>query len=369
MESELLAVIELFYQAATAPETWPAALAGVTRLLRGRHTHLMIGPKSAGFAPLLSQFGMDDADFRRVVSPEADGLLVALVAPRLPVLRPGGALVNGEVVSDRDYERSGYYNEIIRPIGTYYGSAIMHDGPAMSVRMCTARARRNGEFLRPDGDMLERLFPHLVRAHALHQRLRIENDRAAGLAAIVERLNEGAIALDAFGRTLIVNARARAILRRADGLSEAAGVLLASTPAHTERLRQAIAVVGTSPADHGQRLTLPRRDRLPLLLDIMPVWRLRLPEPGLRAPRVVIFIGEPDAPPCFEETALVETFRLTRRECDVACLLAAGASVGAIAARLGIQPATVRQNLKSTFEKTHVHSQAALVALVRSFAR
>lgn len=368
MESELLAVIELFYQAATEPDAWPAALGGVTRLMRAGHTHLIIGPQSDGF-PLRARFGLDDADFNRVVSPEADGLLTTLSAPRLPVMRPGGALVNGEVACERDYERSGYYNEIIRPIGTYYGSYIMHDGPDLSVRMCTARARRSGEFLRPDGDLLERLFPHLIRAHTMYQRLRIERDRTAGLAAVVERLNEGAIALDALGRTLIVNARAREILKRADGLSEAAGMLQASTPALTERLRHAIAIVGTSAADHGQRLTLPRRDRLPLLLDIMPVWRLGLPEPGLRAPRVIIFIGEPDAPPRFDETALMETFRLTRRECEVACRLAEGLSVDAIAAQLGIQAGTVRQNLKNAFEKAHVHSQAALVALVRSFAR
>jgi DNA-binding CsgD family transcriptional regulator/PAS domain-containing protein len=369
MESELLAVIEMFYQAATEPDAWPAALGGITRLLRADHTHLVIEPKSDGFAPLLSQFGMDHADFRRCVSPQADRLQMALVAAALPTLRPGGSLVQGEVVSDRDYERSRFYNEIIRPIGTYYGAAITHDGSDLSLRMCAVRTRRSGEFLRPEGDLLEQLFPHLIRAYAMHQRLRIESDRAAGLAAVVERLNEAAIVLDARGHPLVVNARAREILRRANGLSEAAGVLQASTPALTERLRHAITIVGRSAADHGQRLHLPRRDRLPLLLDIMPVWRLGLPEPGLRAPRVVIFIGEPDAPPRFDETALMDTFRLTRRECDVVCLLAEGRSVGAIATRLGIQVGTVRQNLKSAFEKTHVHSQAALVALVLGFAR
>src|SRR5882724_7190027 len=103
MESELLAVIEMFYQAATEPDAWPAALGGVTRLLRADHTHFAINRKSDGFAPLLAQFGMDDADFRRCVSPEADRLQMALAGSALLTLRPGGALVQSEVVSDRDY--------------------------------------------------------------------------------------------------------------------------------------------------------------------------------------------------------------------------------------------------------------------------
>jgi DNA-binding CsgD family transcriptional regulator len=40
-----------------------------------------------------------------------------------------------------------------------------------------------------------------------------------------------------------------------------------------------------------------------------------------------------------------------------------------MAAHLGIRVGTVRQNLKSAYEKTHVHSQAALVALVLGFGR
>jgi len=216
---------------------------------------------------------------------------------------------------------------------------------------------------------LEQLFPHLTRAQLLHQRLRISNEQAAGLTTIIERLDEAAIVLDATGRSLIINARATQVLSRGDGLAQVAGQLLAVTPALTEQLRKAIAAAAVSPADRGQRLHLPRRDhRLPLLLDIMPAWRLGIAEPGLRAPRVVIFIKEPNAPLRFEQVALTETFGLTRRESEIVCLLAGGMSVNAIAVHFAIRPGTVRHNLKSAFEKTDVHNQAALVALARSFA-
>jgi DNA-binding CsgD family transcriptional regulator len=88
----------------------------------------------------------------------------------------------------------------------------------------------------------------------------------------------------------------------------------------------------------------------------------------LRAPRVVIFIREPEARPAIDQIALIETFGLTRRESEIACRLAEGMGVDAIATHFRIKPGTVRHNLKSVFEKTEARSQAALVALVRGFA-
>nr|WP_246732383.1 helix-turn-helix transcriptional regulator [Bradyrhizobium yuanmingense] len=89
----------------------------------------------------------------------------------------------------------------------------------------------------------------------------------------------------------------------------------------------------------------------------------------MRSPRVIIFIKEPDAPPQIDERALIETFGLTARECQIVCLLAGGLGVTSIAASLKIRVGTVRQNLKSVFGKAGVHNQAGLVALVRNFGR
>ena len=83
----------------------------------------------------------------------------------------------------------------------------------------------------------------------------------------------------------------------------------------------------------------------------------------------MIFLKEPDAPPRIDRPALSDTFGLTRRECEIVCHLAEGMGVDGIAGHLGLRVGTVRQNLKSAYEKTQVHNQAALVALALSFAR
>ena len=370
MDAEALALVDMFYQAALDPSMWAATLAGITGLLRADQAHLVMNNQPMSAAPFIAQTGMDDAGLERLLSPEASRLLAPLVNSHLATLPPGAAVFSSsEAVSDTEFERSGYYNQIVRPLGTFYATGIWHDDLRLPLSMWVCRPRQKGGFGQGENRALEQLVPHLTRAQLLHQRLRISNEQAVGLTTIIERLDEAAIVLDATGRSLIVNAQATRILSRGEGLAQVAGQLQAATPTLTEQLRRAIAMATISPADRGQRLHLPRREhRLPLLIDIMPAWRLGIAEPGLRAPRVVIFIKEPSAPLQFDQVALIETFGLTRRECEIVCLLADGMSVNVIAAHFAIRPGTVRHNLKSAFEKTDVHNQAALVALVRGFA-
>jgi DNA-binding CsgD family transcriptional regulator len=120
----------------------------------------------------------------------------------------------------------------------------------------------------------------------------------------------------------------------------------------------------------GRRLRLERPSkRPPLLLTLLPIWRLGATLPGGGTPaRVAIFIKELDAPPAIDQLAVAEAFRLTRRECEIAVLLADGHDPARIAAMLQVSVDTVRYHLKRVFYKTGLHSQAALAALIRSFA-
>lgn len=61
---------------------------------------------------------------------------------------------------------------------------------------------------------------------------------------------------------------------------------------------------------------------------------------------------------------LAEMFHLTRREADVADLLARGAGPALIASTLGISRDTVRTHLKHVYRKTNTHSQCDVVRLM-----
>jgi len=367
---EVNAVIEALYQAALEPETWDAALARMTGLFRSDQAILTVTKAEDQGVPLIAAAGMSEADVARFSSPEAMSLLAPYLSPHMGTMAPGSATVQEMMFTDDVFERTGFYNEIIRPAKMFYGTGVFHYSPDLTLNISVCRARGQGHFTSDESRTFEQLFAHLRRAIELHQRLRVSDERAASLGSIIERLDMPAIVLDAANRPLIVSASAQEILRRGDGLTVQFGELQAATPALTAQLRDALTLAGSSPIDSGRQLHLPRRERRsPLLLDIMPAWRLGLTEPGLRAPRVVVFIKEPDAPPRVDRLALSDTFGLTRRECEIVCHLAEGMSVEAIAVQLGLRATTVRQNLKSAYEKTQVHSQAALVTLALSFGR
>ena len=80
------------------------------------------------------------------------------------------------------------------------------------------------------------------------------------------------------------------------------------------------------------------------------------------------FIREPDARVRIDREALADAYGLTRQEAEVAGLIGEGLDPAATARHLSLATGTVRNYLKRVFEKTGVHSQAALLALARGFS-
>ena len=132
------------------------------------------------------------------------------------------------------------------------------------------------------------------------------------------------ILADGAGKPVLLNSRAETIVGQADGLVVDANGLAASTPIATRELRDAIAAASRSPA-MTQRLRLERPSRrAPLLLTVLPVWRLDIELPGVTGARVAITISEADAPPPINRVAFADTYRLTTRESEVAVLIGDG---------------------------------------------
>ncbi len=365
-DRSVLNVIEQLNQTVLQPETWPVALANAVSLLGGDHAILFTNRESAAAIPFGVYAGLSEQDIERFASPVAK----RLCQPMEQLLIPGTVTSSADCFSDPEFERSEFYNEIIRPANGFYSLSFQEERPDLAFHFSICRPRGLGTFTTDEAHELEILLPHMTVALQLRQRLQISEYRSRGLAEALSGLDEGAIILDRSNRPLIVNARAARILEQGDGLSFASGRLRASTDALTDKLCDAIAVAGASTTKEGQRLHLPRlAPRLPLLLNVIPVWRLQAHESGLGAPSVLIFIREPDIRPDIDRTALEDIFRLTPRESEIAALLADGASAGVIATKLDLTVGTVRFNLKRVFRKTGTHSQTALVALARSFSR
>jgi DNA-binding CsgD family transcriptional regulator len=265
------------------------------------------------------------------------------------------------VISEQEWQRSDYYNELVRPMGGFYGVAIRQKLADLSFMLVTCRGRRDGDFADTESAALQRLLPHLTTALQLAQRLQVSQTSALGLAQALDRLAAGLILTDAGGRPLFINAHAARIADEADGLLVNDTGLAAATPEATRELRLATAAVAADTTGDGRHVRL---ERPPLLLTLLPVGRVGLAMPGVRVPRVAVFIKEARPPVDIDAAVVAEALRLTRRESEVATLLAKGIGLEGIAAQLDLGVGTVRNHLKRALDKTDTRSQAALVSLV-----
>jgi DNA-binding CsgD family transcriptional regulator len=284
------------------------------------------------------------------------------------------ALPRGALVSDGEFARSVFYNEILRPARGFHGVGARLRGPGSlvaSINIC--RPERIGAYETADAEALQRVLPHLAMALEVRTRIGAANGESRTLERLLDRFATAALIVDGSARLRFRNACAERLLTEGDGLGLSPAGLVAATPALTRDLRAAVTrAAGLKVGSVGSlaaaiRVSLPRPSLRPALrITLTPAWRL---DDGASPGAVALLVTEPDAPPPIDQEALADSFRLTRREAEVAILLAGGLDVAAIAAALDVGRGTVRFHLKHVFLKTGASSQAALVALARGFTR
>lgn len=358
----ILRASEQLYAAVGEPERWPGALEAIADVLRGDHAILMVREDGSANDPFVASARVEPSSLARFFS--ADG--VRAMAPLFNMV-PVGVATRTEFLSDADFARTEAYNELIRPMNGFYGIHLRQTG-VVGIFLNVCRPLHSDNFDETNAIALERLAPHLEAALDLHRRLQSARHGHASLARLLDRLDSGVILVDGTARPKMLNERATRIVAEADGLTADAAGLAASTPAGTLQLREAIAAMSRDTAIGPQRLRLDRPSRrLPLLLTVFPIWRLDAAGPSAATARVAVFVAEPDAPLSIDRTIVAETFGLTRRESEIAVLLANGTSRDMIATQLALGRGTVREHLRHVFAKTGVRSQPALVALLRGF--
>jgi len=365
MVDNILSAIELISAAAGSPESWDLALGGLVNLLNGDHA-VMFGTESdMESGAIVARFGIDERDIECWSTPEA----AQLAAPFNNNVPIGRAFASSELMPDRDWQRSVYYNELVRPLSGFYSVAVRQARSDCSFLMVVCRERRHGPFAEPEIDTMQRLLPHITTAVELGRRLWTTQAQSAGLARALDRLKTGVILTDAAGLPCFVNQRAAQILEQTDGLALSDTGLTTAAPRTTIQLREAIATLS---ADAGAKRTDLRINRpsgqRPLVLSLLPIWHLDWPAIHAPASRVVIFVREANAMDVGDPLVLAAAYSLTPRESEVGMMLASGLALDEIADRLSLSIETIRSHLKRVFDKTGTHSQAALVALLHGIS-
>ena len=218
--------------------------------------------------------------------------------------------------------------------------------------------------------MIRSLLPHIRHFVIVRQALIRAEARSASVTALLENHRIGVVHLDPRGQVIEVNDRARAILRRRDGLSERGGVLQASAPADQHRLERlvggAIPLSGVVAVGGSMVFRRPYVSR-PFVVHVKPV-AVPQPDYGARHVAALVLIVEPGRRGRIAPALVAEALGLTTGESRVAAWLAEGKSVGDIAKATGRTRGAIYSHLKQIYQKRSITRQADLVRLVLSLA-
>lgn len=80
--------------------------------------------------------------------------------------------------------------------------------------------------------------------------------------------------------------------------------------------------------------------------------------------RFIVLISDCGKPKSLSVDFLMQVFKLTNREAQLAALLAEGTGLREIRTQMNITENTVKKHLAQVFQKTHVNTQAALIRLL-----
>jgi DNA-binding CsgD family transcriptional regulator/PAS domain-containing protein len=357
-------LVATIYDAALEPTLWPQVAVGTAKALQAPHARLGVVDRQRGGVII-------DAPSKDLSEPQ-----LSMVRYQTPQSNPGLAFstltppatveLRERRFSDRNLERSDYYNEIMRPFDLWHAAVVnVHRDEAVLAPMGVLRTRKDRPFGQGEVRSLRRLAPHLNRALRVTLRLREMEARALGLAAINDRALVALVLTDAYGHVAEANSLARAILAEGDGLAIRDGVLRAARSDDHGRLVRLI----LEAAGGVDGLTFIRKSgvmqvarpscRRPLALVVSSTRNDASPFGRSRA--VTIAFADPERAPEADRDLLARLYGFTAREAAVAALLLHGRSPSEAANELAMSENTIRTHIRHAFDKTHVERLADLV--------
>ncbi|MPZ34036.1 MAG: hypothetical protein GEV13_24135 [Rhodospirillales bacterium] len=365
----ILAAVQLIHEAPLTPEGWTRALPSIAGALRSEHGILLVqnASRTTEFAVGFEMASEQVAGF--AAAADADSAIWQTVRA-LPV---GSVAPTSALLPDREYARTIFYNEGVRPLGAFHGLAVspLHT-PHRFVHLSTGRRLGHEDYDAEDIAAMRTLVPHLVTALHVGNKLAAADLRAVGAEAALDRLEAGVILVDAAARILFANQTAEAILSRNDGLGIDRDGVCACSHGANRMLRRLIAScvdIPTVNGGPGGRVVIPRTEgRHPFRVVVAPfraeAAQICITWLGLKPPVAILMVSDPEREQHVRKEELRRRFGLTPAEVDVAMEILKGDGRDAAAARLGIAATTVRAHLSHIFEKTGVRRQAELVRLL-----
>jgi DNA-binding CsgD family transcriptional regulator/PAS domain-containing protein len=268
-----------------------------------------------------------------------------------------GVLTNRMIMTKDETRRSEFYNDYLRPQeGDEILCALAARQGCVGTCFTLWRAERRGPWQNSDMTRLAALTPHLQRAVRLNERIGAFHVVSGLAAELLYRLDDAVLLVDAGAAITFAN-RAAEDLLAGDTLRLESNSVRTQRASDNDRLHRLITAAAQD--GRGGSLALPRKDRPPLIVWVIPL-RPESHEFG-RERGVLLLIRDLERPAGRSLRAFADHFGLTSAEEGVAVELIKGDGVNAAASRLALSPSTVRTHLIRIFQKTGTGRQAELV--------
>lgn len=370
--SGFVAAVEAIYDAAPAPERWPAALQVIADSFGDVGAHLIYQREDGAYGTICSP-GLEAAQR------DYDAGEWWCHDVRFSRSLECGAIARSDTISDRDIATPEemkvlpFYAQFLRSHGLgWFGGVGISPDPRVGVALAVQRATDKEPWSDAELETLSRLGRHVENALRLGIRLINAEASQHALADALTRLGVGVFLLAGDGRVLFANPAGQMLA--GDGLLVSQGRLTARGEEPREALRARIteAAFGDAILLNAPRPVIVQdrqRDGF-LAVHVIPV---RAAERGaveaLLADVVAIAVvtsSQVDGP---ADPALVrDLLGLTLAEARLTALVGVGLAPREAGERLGITEGTARTTLKRVFQKTGVTRQSELSALLARMA-
>ena len=296
-ENDLLAFIDLIYEASFDSTQWPAALISLADTMKTAH------------------IGLSTMDFRAQtydsIAPRTDPAMTAIYRQhwafhnpvwKLSATRPAGEVyLLDSLIPREEFAATPVFNEWFRPakFGLATMSANLLIGDRVSALIAVANAPGNDEITSEQMLAFKAALPHIDRAVRIHRELRMRDLDHDTAPERLEGLQRGVMLVDGAARVLFANAAARTLLRSGGVLALKGGCLHSTDSSDiVQGLIASCAPNAHAPNGPGGEISIPRGPRhSPLRVTVTPLRSkgtvAELPWLGLSIPVAIVTVVDP----------------------------------------------------------------------------
>jgi DNA-binding CsgD family transcriptional regulator len=365
----LLRAVNAIYEAAAAPDCWPAALQAAADVFgdvganltfaqhEGNHIPIVSPSLASGIADYNTKWWRHDIRTQRAL---ARGLF----------------MLTNEVVSDLDIlsldevETHPFYTEFLASFDIkWFASVMISPSPDIAAGLTIQRSGSKPSFSPEEKATLQILGRHAERALRLGIQLIDADVTNDNLQAILARLGLGVLLLNGEGEIILANAEAQRLIDEGS-LAIARQQLVLNGPAERRQFNEMVEamVAGGPDLVPGPRpLLLQQPDMQRSLVAYLLPARSRTGHAAYEAlaqVKVIMLVIDPRTHQTPDPALVRDLLGLTLGEARVAALVASGKRPREASAALGVSEETVRTVLKRVFSKVGVSRQSELTTLV-----